>query len=832
VLLPYSWLCELVEVPWSPSELADRLSMVGVKVEAVREVDFRCPGVVAAQITSVMPHPDSPRNRILTLNAGSEPPRRVVTAAPGLAPGDLVPLALPGARLPGDRRVEAEVFGGVRSEGMLCSMTELACGQPPGDGEGVLVLPAAAVPGQPVDPLLETPVIDWVLELELTVNYAMHCQSVLGVAREVAALAGASCRPREHSVVETGAVAEDWVRVEVRDADGCPRYVARVFHDLAPGPSPCWMQRRLAAAGLRPRNRLVDITNYVLLELGQPLHAFDHDRLAEGRIVVRRAAKGERLLGLDGVDRPLTSGMLVIADARQPVALAGIIGGADTGVTPATQAAVLESAHFHPGIVRRTSLKLGIRTDASSRFEKWSDPEAPPFAADRAAALLSSVAAGKVAPGRVEVYPRPVPRTALRMRVGRVNSLLGTELPASEAAGRLQRLGFEAEPVRHGRQRAMPLDADVYLVTVPSWRGDVTAEVDLVEEVARSGGYDELPSCLPRGTLTIGRRPARLSAVDEAADILAAAGLNEIVTSPLIGAAAFDRLRFPSGDPMREALRLANPLAEDQALLRPTLIPGMIEVLAYNAGRRQVDLGLFEIGPAFIRRGELSGVDPKSVIRQGGELSAWVGEEPRLALGLMGRRYPAYWRGAGDRTDFFDLKGVVELLADRLSWGELAFEPSSHPSFHPTRQACLRVDGQVRGFLGELHPDIQAAHGLDRALVAEVGLEPMPPPGGARRRLQPLPRHPALLRDVSFVAAASSSAATVEAVIREAAGPLLEKLVLFDVYQGETMAAGSRSLGYSLVYRAADRTLTDQEVDPVHSQVRRALVDRLGAILR
>jgi phenylalanyl-tRNA synthetase beta chain len=832
VLLPYGWLCELVEVPWSPSELADRLSGVGVKVEAVREVDFHCRDVVVARIVSVLPHPDNPRARIVTLSTGSEPPRQVVSTAPGLAPGHRVPLALPGARLPGDRRVELEIFGGARSEGMLCSLTELACGQPPGEGEGVLILPEAAVPGQPVDQLLESPLTDWVLELELTVNYAMHCQSVLGVAREVAALTGMPCRPREYPVVERGAAAEDWVGVEVRDGDGCPRYVARVLHELEPGPSPCWMQRRLAAAGLRPRNRLVDITNYVLLELGQPLHAFDRDRLAENRIVVRRAAKGERLLGLDGVERALTPGMLVIADARQPVALAGIIGGVDTGITPTTRAVVLESAHFHPGIVRRASLKLGIRTDASSRFEKWSDPEAPPVAADRAAALLGAIGAGKVAPGRVEVCPRPFARTGLRMRVSKVNRLLGTSLSASEAVGRLQRLGFEAEPIRHGRQRAMPVDTDVYLVTVPSWRGDVTAEVDLVEEVARSGGYDELPSCLPRGTLTIGRRSARLSAIDEVASILAAAGLDEIVTSPLIGAEVLDRLRLAADDPMRDALRLANPLAEDQALLRPTLIPGMIEAMAHNAGRRQVDLGLFEVGPAFIRRGELSGIDPRAVVHQGGDLSAWVAEEPRVVLGLMGRRHPAHWQGMGDRVDFFDLKGLVELLGARLSWGQLVFEPASHPSFHPSRQARLRVDGQERGLLGELHPEILAANGLDRALVAEVGMEPIPRRGEARRRLQPLPRHPAVYRDVSFITAASSPAATVEAVIREAAGPLLEKLTLFDVYQGEAMAPGTRSLAYALVYRAADRTLTDQEVDPVHSQVRQALVDQLGAILR
>ena len=831
MLLPYSWLCELVEVPWSPSELADRLTTVGVKVEAVREVDFRCPGVVVAKVVSVLPHPENPRARILTLNAGDGLSRQVISTAPGLAPGDLVPLALAGAMLPGDRRVEAEIFGGVRSEGMLCSLTELACGQQPGDGEGVLILPAAAVPGHAVDPLLEAPSTEWVLELELTVNYAMHCQSVLGVAREVAALTGTSWQLREHPVVETGALADDWVRVEIRDVDACPRYVARVFHDLAPGPSPCWIQRRLAAAGLRPRNHLVDITNYVLLELGQPVHAFDRDRLAEGRIIVRRAAEGETLIGLDGVERLLDPGMLVIGDARRPVALAGIIGGADTGVSRTTRAVVLESAHFHPGIVRRTSLKLGIRTDASSRFEKGCDPEAPPVAADRAAALLNAMAAGKVAPGRVEVCPRPPARTVLRMRASRVNSLLGTSLSASEVTGRLQRLGFETMPVRQGR-RPMPVDTDVYLVTVPSWRGDVTAEVDLVEEVARSEGYDGLPSCLPKGTLTIGHRPAQRSAVDQAAGILTGAGLDEIVTSPLIGMAAFDRLRLAPDDPMRDALRLANPLTEDQAMLRPTLIPGLVEVMAYNAGRRQVDLGLFEIGPVFRRRRELSSLDRESVIRQGGDISAWVAEELRLALGLMGRRHPAHWRGAGAWTDFFDLKGLVELLGDRFSWGELRFEPSSHPSFHPTRQACLRVDGQVRGLLGELHPEILAVHGLDRALIAEVELEPMPRREATRRRLQPLPRHPAVLRDVSFVAAASLPAATVDAVIREAAGPLLERLILFDVYQGGEMAVGSRSLAYSLVYRAADRTLTDQEVDPVHSRVRQALVDRLGAILR
>ncbi|MDQ7793863.1 MAG: phenylalanine--tRNA ligase subunit beta [bacterium] len=854
--VPYSWLKEYVEVPWSPSELAERLSLAGVKVEAVHRLDFGLEGVVAARILSVADHPDAHGLRVLVLDAGGGRRHQVVTGAPGLSTGDLVPLARPGARLPGGgevgeaafqvaghpgrrphsrlpggRGVEEAVFRGVASEGMVCSLTELATGHPPAAGEGVLRLPPETTPGEPAGSWLDAGEEEWVLELELTVNYAMFCQSLAGVAREIAAMQGTRWQAPEPGVAEEGTPVEAWTRVDLTAPDLCPRYVARVFHDLIPGPSPAWMQRRLVAAGYRPISSVVDITNYVLVELGQPMHAFDRDRLAEGRIVVRRARAGEELVTLDGVTRRLDEEMLVIADARAAVGLAGIMGGEASEVGPSTRVVVLESAHFNPLAVRRASLRLGLRTEASGRFEKWVDPGGAARAADRAAELLVDLGAGKVAPGRLDLCPRPVLARTVRMSVSGVNALLGLDLPADRATGYLTNLGFAVSPAHQVLREECPPAGDAYVVTVPSWRGDVAIEADLAEEVARSHGYNAVPATLPRGALTHGRRPRLRAAVEGVAGILVACGLDEIMTTPFVSPGAFDRLRLAVGDPRRNGLALANPLSEDQALLRTTLLAGLLEAMAHNAGHRQLDLGLFELAAVFRPRCDLAGMDAGELLAAGGDLSPWVGEEINLSLGLMGRRLPVHWRDGGRGADFFELKGLVEVLAERLGWEEVEWEPSDHPTLHPARQARLLVAGAVTGVLGELHPAVREAHGLEQAAVGELELGSLlARENGAGYR--PPPRYPAILRDISLLVEATTGAGAVKDVIRRAAGPLLEKLTLFDVYRGEKIPPGTRSLAYSLVYRAPDRTLTDEEVSAIHQRVREALVRELGAGLR
>ncbi len=820
--VPYGWLREFVEVPWDPQELADRLCLVGVKVEAVHRLDYPLERVVAGRVTAVAVHPAATGLRVVTLEVGAGSPRQVVSGAPGMAPGDLVAVALPGAMLPGGRKVEETAFRGVTSEGMICSATELAIGAHPVQGEGIVKLPTGSEPGRPIAELAQIgEATEWVLELELTVNYAMHCQSVEGVAREVAALLGIPWQPRRPQVIEQGESVETWAQVEITDAELCPRYVLRVFHDLVPGASPVWMQRRLHAAGLRPIGVVVDVTNYVMLEQGQPLHAFDYHRLADRRIVVRRARDGEELVTLDGVSRRLDSSMLVIADARVPVGLAGIMGGLDSEVTAATRVVALESAHFDPATLQRTSLRLGLRTEASQRFSRWVDPEGTARAADRAAELLVAVGAGRVAPGSIDVCPAPFRRRPVHLRPGRVASMLGVDLQPHEIADYLGRLGFQTAGTQDG-----------YLVTVPSWRADVSTEADLAEEVARLHGYNAIRATLPRGVLSYGVRPARQQAVDRVVEILVGCGLSEIMTSAMFGPRAFDRLRLEPGDPCRRALRLANPLMEEQSLLRTTLLPGLLEVMSHNASHRQLDVGLFEAAVVFLPGRDPEDLDGYRLATTGGDLSPWVREELRLSLGMMGNRAPAHWRGGGRVADFFELKGVVEIAGERLGWPSWRFDPSDHPTFHPARQAWLLVEGEKVGVLGELHPDVQEAFGLERACAAELELARLLGRSRAEVAYRPLPRYPAVLRDISLLVEATVSADRVAEVIRRSAGALLDRVTLFDVYRGPGIPEGTRSLAYSLVYRACDRTLTDAEVDAVHLGVREALVRELGARLR
>lgn len=808
--VPLSWLREWVAVPWDVDELADRLTAVGLAVEAVERPGAGIQGVTVARVTAVERHPDADNLSLCSIEAGDRR-ARVVTAAANARAGARVVWAEPGARLAGGVEIGAREFRGVLSEGMLCSTWELGLPSPARTdeerlAEGLLLLPddVAAEPGADARPVLGLDEV--VLVLELTPNYAVHCQSILGVAREVAALAGVRLSPPP---VPAAAVdsrpAADLVAVTIEDPDGCSRYVARIIDGVTVGPSPLWLQRRLQLCGLRPINNVVDVTNYVMLETGQPLHGFDHARIRGGRIHVRRARDGESLRTLDGQDRVLSPGDLVIADEGGAVAVAGVMGGADSEVTADTRTVLLESAHFEGVSVLRTSRRLGLRTDASTRFDKGLDPEAAPAAADRAAAMIAAYGGGRVLAGSVDVVARSHPPRVIAFRPERINGLLGLDLRPEDMLDILERYGFAA--VEGG-------------VQVPSHRTDIHGEADLAEEVARHYGYDRLPAELPPGAPAEGGRPEHERLLAQVREAMVGSGFHETVTFSFAPADLGRRLRLPPDHPQHRALRLANPMGEEQATLRTTLLGSMLEVLRHNA-RRQVDaVALFEVGTVYL---PLPGDGAPQELPQ---------ERQHLMAAGVGRLPARHWQGPGTAVDVFFLKGALMRVAGRLGL-DLTFRAAALPFLHPGRSAEVLLDGRVVGYLGELHPDLAEAWDLaERVSLFEVDVTALIEADRRPARYRSLPRYPAVQRDVAFVLPQEVPAARAEEVIRAHAGPWLEDLTLFDVYQGDPIPAGQRSLAYALRYRAADRTLTDAEVDQVHAGVRDALARELGAHLR
>jgi len=815
--VPLSWLRDYVDWPWEPKELARRLTMAGVNIETVERVGEGLSGVIAARVESVEPHPGAPGALWVAEVETGAGLRRVVAGIANMRPGDIVPYAPPGSVLPGGWRIEARTLHGVVSEGMLLSLSELVLGEKPREGEVILVLPPDTTPGADAAGLLGLP--EDVLVLDLTPNYATHCQSVIGVAREVAALTGvgpAGVRRPESGLegVTGGPEAAGEARVTIEAPDLCPRYIARLIRGVKLAPSPAWMQLRVLAAGMRPINNIVDVTNYVMLEYGQPLHAFDLEDVAGRHIVVRRAREGERMVTLDGVERRLTSEMLVIADEARAVAVAGVMGGLSSEVNPETTDVLLESAHFHAGSVRRTSSRLGLVSEASSRFDKGADPGAVDPASARAAALIATLSGGAVAPGAIDAHPRPFEARQVTLRPERAAALIGAGLPASETRHCLELLGFEIEEAPGGEGGLT--------VTVPSWRADVEREIDLVEEVARVYGYDRVEPTLPQGVTTVGRRPAGRRLADRARQALVGAGFSEVVLMSLA-----DRDVATHLAPARvRPLVLANPLAENQSALRTGLLGGLLGAVARNLSYAERTLRLFEVGMVYWPRGDELRVD---------EL---VNERPYLAAVACGAAPEGLGPAAGWEPDFFYMKGVAENLLRALGVETWRFERGEDSRFHPGRQAALTAEGPggetvELGVIGELHPEVVEGRDVeDRVTALELDLEAVLQVSTFRVRFRVPPRHPAVFRDVAVVLPEEVEVAAIERIIRQAAGELCEAVRLFDIYRGRPVPEGHRSTAWRVTYRSPERSLTDAEVDEVHGRVRRELERVLGATLR
>ncbi|MDQ7840053.1 MAG: phenylalanine--tRNA ligase subunit beta [bacterium] len=646
---------------------------------------------------------------------------------------------------------------------------------------------------------------DLVLDLEIASNRP-DLLSMIGIARELAAWAGCDAHLPEDDLDEVDPPASSMAAVEIADASLCPRYVAHVITGITVGSSPPAIAARLEAAGIRPVNAVVDATNYVMLEWGQPLHAFDLDALHGRRIIVRSAAAGEHLVTLDGVGRTLDPAMLVIADARRPVALAGIMGGAETEIGPGTHTVLLEAASFAPAGVRRTSRRIGLRTEASARFERGVDPEGVARAARRAAGLIAGLSGGRVLRFGVDVYPAPVPRPVIRLRLPRLVRVLGVEIPPDEVVSVLTRLGLEVR-----------LEGDSVFAVPPVGRRDLEREEDLVEEVARHHGYDRIPEAMPCEIMQQGRRPVTLEAEGAARDALVRAGLTEAMTLSLVHPRALDQLGVEEGDPWRLAVPISNPLTADHTHLRSALLPGLLEAVRVNVARRQGAIHLFEIGRTFRAEG--------GVVR----------ERRALAIAMRGVWLAGFWEDARDLREatLLHLRGVLETLSGELRAGPLAVEAGGPAWMHPARCGRVSVGGVEAGVMGELHPQVAARFDLPgRTCVSEMDLDVLLGRAVLQPRFTGMPRYPAVVRDVALVAPLGLPHAAVQGALVEAGGALLESVELFDAYTGPPLAPGTRNLAYTLTFRAPDRTLTGEEIEGLMLEICAALAARLPVKVR
>ena len=789
----YDWLRDYVDLDVSPQEVAERLTMLGLEVESLEQVSPQFKDVVAARIVSVRPLEGSDHLVVAEVDAGPAGKFTTVSGAPNVLEGSVGVFALPGAALPGGVSVEERRFGNVVSRGMLCSEAELGLTS----RADQLWLLEDVEPGTDVAKLVGE---DWVYEISVTPNRP-DCLGTVGIARELAAYYGLQLRvPEPHVPEEPDTKVTDHVAVEVLDSENCPRYTARYLWDLEVRPSPFWMARRLELAGMRAINNIVDVTNYVMLELGQPLHAFDYDLLDGGKIVVRKAAAGEEFVTLDGKQHRLDNDMLMICDAAQPVAIAGVMGGENSEVRPETRRVLLESAYFRPESIRRTRRRLGISTESSYRFERGVDPNGVVRASDRAAELMAATAGAKVASGVLDVYPRPQEPWEVRLRPNRVVQVLGADIPVSRVTAILEGLDLKVQA-----------SADDHLsVQVPTFRPDLTREIDLIEEIARHYGYDSIePDLRAEIDQTLAGR-GRDHWLNKARDLLTAMGFYEAVNLSFLSRSEASSF---TTEPER-LVRVINPLGEDLAWLRPSLLPGLLTSAVRNINRRTESVMLFEHGKVFSRGQDAS-----------------YREHTALAAVASGAFALRHWRASPRLVDFYDLKGAVEVLVRRLTGQTPRFEAVELPWF--STGFSVQVEERTVGVVGELSDSVLKKFDSEQSVFAfELSWDDLRQFCREERLYAPVPRFPAVVQDLALLADENVPAGAIEAVIRKHGGPHLKAVELFDLYRGKQIPAGKKSLAYTLRFQADDRTLTEDEVRAQIDEILEALKSELGVVLR
>ena len=804
------WLKDYVEIDEPAEKFADRLTMAGVPVERIVRADEGLEKVITGRIETITPHPDSDHLLVCQLNMGSAELPQIVTGASNVREGHIVPVATVGAVLPGGKKISKGKLRGIPSNGMMCSAGELAIdteGLPDEQVNGIYILPPDTPVGVPAAQVLGLD--DVILEFELTANRA-DCFSVIGIAREVAALTGKSLRMPTIEVKETAGVrAADLVSIHIDDKELCRRFSARVLRDVKIAPTPAWMVDRLRGAGIRSINNVVDVTNFVMLELGQPLHAYDYDRIAGHTLTARRARAGEQLHTLDDSNRIAVGDELVIADSEKPAGLAGIMGGLDSEVTDQTTTVVLEAASFHGPTIRRTARRIGLRSEASGRFERGVHETETIRAVTRAAQLLTEMDACTVAEGTIDVNPAPRVPTVLTFSARAVAERIGANIPGEWMASALRSLGFIVEEQ----------GVETYRVVVPSWRGDVTLMEDISEEVARLYGFDNIASKMPSGAVLQGSVSEMQAFVDTMRETFASLGMTEELSFSFTSAAALDKLCVPEDSVLRRAIPIMNPLMEEYPLVRTTLLTSILENAARNVARRNLDLRLFDIAPVFF---------PKAL-----PVTELVEEKCKVAGLLTGRRNPIAWDTDNAMVDFYDAKGVLEHFLSVIGVQKYTVERGEHFAMHPGKTAFFKKGRDVIAVLGEIHPTVAANFGIGQSVyVFEMDAETLLRYRKKKATIKALPKYPASTRDLAILVDADLTTAEIERVIAKKGGSYFRGATLFDVYEGKQVGEGKKSMAFHLHFQSDDKTLTDEEVDAAFAAILQAAEEQLHAQLR
>jgi phenylalanyl-tRNA synthetase beta chain len=827
--VPLSWLREYVDVQQTPEQLAERLTLLGMEVKGIEQYGSDWRSVVVGEILTVDKHPHADRLHLTTINIGSGEPLHIVCGAHNIAPGQRVPVALPGAVLPGDRRIERTEKMGIASEGMLCSGDELKITT---DAEGILILP----PGTKLGVQLSDMYGDVVLDVDVKPNRG-DALCFIGLAREVAAATGATVRWPEIKVEETGGPVADRLKVEIRNPELCSRFVGRWISGAKIGPSPDQIQMRLQAAGMRPVSNVVDAANYVMLELGKPTHTFNGAAVEEGTIIVRLAQPGEKLETLDHVQRDLTPDTLIIADPSGPIGIAGVMGGADSEITNETTEIAIESAIFDPVSIRRTGHRYALRSEASLRFEKGQENRLARIGADRVAQLTLAWAGGSCASGVVDTAPTEPAQSHLAFRPSRVARLLGDAVPTADQRKLLERVGIETEVAPAGSTITLAVEPkpltvatgaeEVLLALVPSWRRDLAIEADVAEEVARVRGYETTPAHLP-DTLMPAYRPSPLKVRNAIRELLAGAGLSEVVTHALVSPEHESRLKWPVDasdraipDPEAgDTITVTNPLSSQHSVLRRHVVASLLDVLAVNERQGRSDVAIFEIGNGYGRVGDRP--------------TQWT----RLGFLLAGAATQPGWNSVARNYDLDDAKGLVEMLCKPLALPQPTYKKDERGCpFHPGRALSVSekfADQVLDGSVAELHPDVIATWDLrnQRVIVGELAITGLTQGVLPRIHVTSIGRFPEVERDLAVIVTESHTAAEVENVIRRNAGELLRAVRVFDLYRGTPLAADEKSLAFRMVFGSSERTLTEGEIETAVTSVRDGLQSDLSARIR
>jgi phenylalanyl-tRNA synthetase beta chain len=801
MLVSLKWLKDYVDIDKTPAELADSLTMAGLEVDEIKVIKPAFTGVVAAKIISVSPHPSADKLSLCAVTDGAQT-YPIVCGAKNIKAGDIVPLAKVGATIPGGYTIKSSVLRGEKSTGMLCSEAELEVGD---DTAGIMQLPINAVLGQPLEEILDLG--DTVLDVGITPNRA-DCLSIIGIAREVAAITGKKMQTKAGEVSESAEDINAITSVKIIDSDLCPRYTARLIKDVKIGPTPVWMKTRLEAVGLRSINNVVDVTNFVMLEMGQPLHSFDFRFLEEGRIVVRKSKKDEEFMSLDGKSRKLDADTLLICDGVKPVAIGGIMGGLNSEVKDDTQVVFLESAYFNPSSIRRSARRLAMPTDAAFRFERGIDPEGVLLALNRAAQLIAELSGGKVYRNYIDEYPAKVPAAKdIPLRLSRINTIIGTSVSSKDVLTILQSLGMDIRETEAGQ----------YLVTPPTYRVDITREADLIEEVARLYGYDRVPVTLPNVSVAEITTIPRLDMEERIRCLLTGTGYTEVVNYSFIPPLSVDYLSLAEKDERRRLVHIKNPLVEDQSVMRTTMVYGLLDTLKKNANNGCINLKLFEMGRTFLNRGEGTLPEERNILA--GLLSGAIGED------LWDSRH---------NGDFYDIKGCIANIFFDLKMSNCHYRSEDTETFLHSGKSCNIYLGDSKiGYLGELHPDVQDKMDLKvSAYVFEINLDMLADHNSGGIAYKEISKYPAVTRDVAFIIDSDVETDYMLDIVLREKEYLLENVVIFDIYAGKGLPEGTKSLGLRFSYRSPDKTLTDAEVNNIHEKIVRNAVQVTGAKVR